>query len=332
MSTALSRVDPTPATLSPRSFSEAQHFAETVARSTFIPEAYRGKPGDVLACILAGDELGIGPMQALRAIHVVKGKPILSADLMIALVKKNASVCEYFRLVETTSERCTYETRRRGDPEPTRLTWTMEDARRADLTRNPTWKNHPAPMLRARCGSALARAVYPDLVMGIYDETEAVEIGGDALEPVRVEAVPLPPSETLRTGEGASGPDGAEIARQVYGGPEANPPATVSGEVLDVIDELGRSLYGNEWERRRSGSARWASGGETAFLRDLTASEGERLTAELERRIRADRPAVSDDTPVFSDPAFAETFDTSDADGVAGGLFEDSRPKHQDPA
>lgn len=142
----------------------------------------------------------------------------------------------------------------------------------------------------------------------------------------------LPPSETPRTGEGASGPDGAEIARQVYGGPEANPPATVSGEVLDVIDELGRTLYGDEWERRRSGSARWASGGETAFLRDLAASEGERLTAELERRIRADRPAVSDDTPVFSDPAFAKPFDTSDADGVAGGLFEDSRPKHQDPA
>lgn len=184
--------------LAPRTFAEAQHFAETVARSTFVPDAYRGKPGDVLACIIAGHELGIGPMQALRAIHVVKGKPILSADLMIALVKRSDE-CEYFRLVESTPERCTYETLRRGDPEPTRIAWTMEDARRAELTRNPTWKNHPAPMLRARCGSALARAVYPDLVMGIYDETEGEEIAARPPAtrppapsgPVHVEAVPV---------------------------------------------------------------------------------------------------------------------------------------------
>jgi hypothetical protein len=40
-------------------------------------------------------------------------------------------------------------------------------------------------MLRARCGAAIARAVYPDLVAGIYDPDEVAEIV--RAEPVRVE-------------------------------------------------------------------------------------------------------------------------------------------------
>ncbi|MEO1632356.1 MAG: recombinase RecT [Bacteroidota bacterium] len=161
----------------PTTFDQASAFADAVARSSFVPDAFRGKPGDVLACIIAGHELGIGPMQALRSIHVVKGKPILSADLMVALCKRSG-VCRYFRLVESTPERAVYETQREGDPEPTRLVWTMQDAKRARLTGNGNWQKHPAAMLRARCSSALARAVYPDLVAGIYEDDEAREIGG----------------------------------------------------------------------------------------------------------------------------------------------------------
>jgi hypothetical protein len=33
-------------------------------------------------------------------------------------------------------------------------------------------------MLRARCGAAIARAVYPDLVAGIYDPDEVASVGG----------------------------------------------------------------------------------------------------------------------------------------------------------
>ena len=118
----------------------------------------------------------------------------MSADLMVALVLKHRDVCEYFRLVESTPERATYETLRDGSDKPSILTYTIEDAKRANLLNNPTWKSHPAAMLRARCGTALARATYPDLVLGVYDEYEGEEIRGDirgaVQEPViRVTAV-----------------------------------------------------------------------------------------------------------------------------------------------
>ena len=48
---------------------------------------------------------------------MVDEKPTLSADLMVALVKKSAD-CEYFLIVETSSERCVLRTKRRGEPEP----------------------------------------------------------------------------------------------------------------------------------------------------------------------------------------------------------------------
>ena len=188
----------------PTTFEQATAFAERVARSGFIPGPYRGKPDDVLACVIVGHELGIGPMQALRAIHVVNGKPILSADLMVGLVKRSPE-CEYLRIVESTDERAVYETKRRGEPEPTRLDWTFEQAKRAGLTNNPTWKKHTAAMLRARCASALARAVYPDLVMGIYEEDEGREISsgnGQRRQNATPELAPEPPAAI--SGDGSS--------------------------------------------------------------------------------------------------------------------------------
>src|SRR5690606_27529948 len=43
------------------------------------------------------------------------------------------------------------------------------------LTGRSNWKAHPAAMLRARASAALARAVYPDVAMGIYDPDEALD-------------------------------------------------------------------------------------------------------------------------------------------------------------
>lgn len=127
------------------------------------------------AIILAGDEMGYEPMAAARAIALVKGKVSLSADAMIGLVKRSAQ-CESWRVVETTAAECTITTKRVGDDGPTTLTYTIAMAQRAGLTGSQTWRSHPEAMLRARCGAALARAVYPDVCGGLYDPDEADEI------------------------------------------------------------------------------------------------------------------------------------------------------------
>jgi hypothetical protein len=139
-----------------------------------------------------GVDLGLTPMQSVRGMHLVKGKPILAAQTIHAIVVKRRDVCLYMVLVESTHEKATYKTQRVGDPEPTTLTWTIQMAQRAGLLQNPTWKNHPEAMLRARCISAICRAVYPDLVLGVYDEDEGREIAGDYRVMVQEPVVSLP--------------------------------------------------------------------------------------------------------------------------------------------
>ena len=90
---------------------------------------------------------------------------------MVALVLKSG-LAQYFRLVESTDTSCTYETHRKGNPEPTSHTYTIEDAKLAGLLRNDNWLKIPKPMLRARCSSELGRIDYPDILAGLYTPDE----------------------------------------------------------------------------------------------------------------------------------------------------------------
>jgi len=153
----------------------ATSLANTLSESDLLPDSLQGKPANVLVTILAGHELGLGPMASIRGIHIVKGKPVLSADMMVALVQRDSS-CQYFRLVSSTGTQAEYSTQRHGHPKPVTMTYTLAEAHSAGLTQKAVWRGHPAAMLRARCASGLARAVYPDLLFGVYEHDEATEI------------------------------------------------------------------------------------------------------------------------------------------------------------
>lgn len=155
----------------PEVMNGAMQVAKQIAQSTIIPRALQGKPGDVLVVLLTGREFGLQPMQAMRSLHVVDGKPVMAADLMVGLCLGRREVCEYFVLVESTGDRATYKTKRVGTQEVV-LTWTLKQAQQAGVTGKDNWKKYPDAMLRARCASALARAVYPDLMAGTYDPDE----------------------------------------------------------------------------------------------------------------------------------------------------------------
>lgn len=164
-----------PAAIVPSDIGGFADLADRFAKSNMIPGDLRAKPDDVFVTLLAGHELGLTPMASLRAIHVVKGKPILSADTMVALVLGRGSA-RYFRCVEESDTSVTYETHREGAPEPQRATWTIKDAERAGLSGGDNWKKYPRAMLKARCKAVLARDVYPDVLAGCYEESERDEI------------------------------------------------------------------------------------------------------------------------------------------------------------
>lgn len=158
----------------PHDLTSAMQLADVLSRSKLMPASLRN-PADILIVVMTGRELGLTTMQSVRGMHVIDGKVGMSAELILALVKKRAE-CEYLRVVESTDSVCTLETKRKGDPEPTRMSYTIEQARRAGVTGKDNWRKHTEAMLRARCASAICRVVYPDLLLGVYSDDEMDEI------------------------------------------------------------------------------------------------------------------------------------------------------------
>lgn len=220
----------------PQSLEQADKLADRLSKSGLMPEELRGKPGDILVMLITGHELGLSPMQAIRGLAVIKGKAVLSADMMGALVQSRRDVCEYLILIESTDQKATYETKRAGHPKHVRMDWTIEQAKRAGLVvAGGPWTKHPAAMLRARCQSALVRAVYQDLLLGVYDPDEAREFDSVRPTPVRRSAQPVVVNDAVETAPAASEPAHIEDAELVLEPPEPPAPAP---EPVALADEL----------------------------------------------------------------------------------------------
>lgn len=155
--------------LEPRTPGQAWGVANALYKSRLFGDF--PNPEAILAIVMTGRSLGMDTVASLRGFHVIKGKPSMSAQLIVGVVKRS-HLCEYFRLVSSTEGSASWETKRRDEPEPTRMTYTFEDAQRAGLLGNDQWKKRPTTMLRWRAATELARAVYPDLVAGLYSVEE----------------------------------------------------------------------------------------------------------------------------------------------------------------
>jgi|GEM_PF-2536156 len=153
---------------------EAIDLASAVQISTLVAESklFKGIVTAAAAFVVlaTGRELGLTAMQSLRGIHMIDGKPSLSADVCVAVVL-HSPACLFFRLIESTAQIATYETQRRGDA-VRRMSFAIQDAETAGLAGKDNWRKFPAAMLRARAAMSLARAIYPDALMGVYDPDE----------------------------------------------------------------------------------------------------------------------------------------------------------------
>lgn len=128
-------------------------------------------PQKALVIMTAGRELGVPATYALRNIHVVKGKPVCSAELMLALVRRSYGPGA-MRVGKTTNTACTVQYREQGWDGISEYTFTIEDARQAGVAGGSSWKNYPAAMLRARCISAVVRFAFPECIAGLYTPEE----------------------------------------------------------------------------------------------------------------------------------------------------------------
>jgi hypothetical protein len=118
-------------------------------------------PEAILATIMTGRLYRLDAITSLRSFHNIKGKQTMSAALMVGIIQRSPR-CEYFRPIETTVERATWETKRRCDP-PVKLSYTIEQAKRAGLvTKGGNWEARPDT----------------DDVAGLYSSEEMQDVAG----------------------------------------------------------------------------------------------------------------------------------------------------------
>lgn len=138
----------------------------------FVPDHLAGNADSIAAVILTGIELGMGPMESMRGIHIVKGRPTMSSELMLARARK-AGVRT--RWLETTDHVARLAVTLPGESDAQVMSFSMEDAARAGIS-TEMWKKYPANMLRARCVSNALRAFCPEMLGSGVFESDSGEI------------------------------------------------------------------------------------------------------------------------------------------------------------
>lgn len=150
--------------------------AEQLSRSNLVPVAYRGKPGELLACSLMARELGRGLMWGLRHLWVSPdGKIGQSAEGMVGLI-----ISAGYELwpVEVNREHAVAGWRRDGregtmeyhiDEAVAAGLVSIEDGKphaRSDKGKPLAWEKFTGDMLWARVASRTGRRIFPDILAG----------------------------------------------------------------------------------------------------------------------------------------------------------------------
>lgn len=156
-----------------RDFGEMQRVA-----MAFIASGYFKDTRDVAqACvkIQLGAELGLPPVSAMQAIHVIEGKAALSASLVAARIKNSGRY--RYKTIAWDDQQCVLEFYEKQDGEWLecgQASFTIKDAMHAGIAERGTWKKYPKSMLFARAVTQGARAYCADVFHGspVYTEDE----------------------------------------------------------------------------------------------------------------------------------------------------------------
>jgi hypothetical protein len=170
--------------------------AKSVARSRL----FGMDENQLVTLMLLAQSKGLHPIQAVERFHVIAGRPAMKADAMLAEFQAHGGVIEWHQHDHTKCE-ATFNCP--GVKTPTTVSWSIEEAKKAELTKNGMYTKYPRQMLRARVISEGIRMVMPGIVCGIYTPEEVSDFD-PAPAPVQREAriAPPPPHPDNNSGHG----------------------------------------------------------------------------------------------------------------------------------
>jgi hypothetical protein len=317
----------------------AAEIARQLAPTPFVPDSLRvildkdkpteredldGTAANATGVILAGAELNLEPIAALRSIDIIKGTPAMRSITLRAIVQAHG---HRLWLVESTETRAIWRGIRRGETEVQESKWTTDRAQKLGLLGNRNWRSQPGVMCVARGGAEIARLVGPDTLLGLPYCAEELDDGlvgvttgaaedGAPSEPVRTaqraprKKAAAPPA--MSTSRATSQPPAAPPEPDLRPGEDMNPPARPvppgieAGQMKNLhrlLGKTGRSdrATGLEWLSKGLGrpvtSTKDLNSAEASQAINVLQAEDDRLEAErsLERIAKGDPPPPTDE-------------------------------------
>jgi len=178
-----------PAELNGLATMDPMRLGEVFAKSGWFKDST--DPAKAVVKIIAGRELGLGPMASMVGINIIEGKPALSANLLATQVKRHPAYDYVPREVTDTGAKIEFF--QNGEPIGT-SEFTMADATRAGIANKQNFKRYPKAMMFARALSQGVRWYCPDVTAGApayVPEELGAEVDGDG------EVVALPSAEVV---------------------------------------------------------------------------------------------------------------------------------------
>ncbi len=165
---------------------------DVLTKSGYFQDA--NEAAKAIVKVLAGQELGLGPIAAMTGIYIIKGKITLSANAMAAIVK-NSGKYDYL-VTELDAKHCKIEFYQ-GDNKIGLSEFNMEDAKQAGLVKD-NWQKFPRNMLFARAMSNGAKWFCADVFAGtpVYTPDElGVDVDGETGQIIEGETISIPNQE-----------------------------------------------------------------------------------------------------------------------------------------
>jgi hypothetical protein len=248
--------------------------AQALVSTGFLPASIKS-PEQALAIIMTGRELGIQPMQAFSTINVIQGKPSVSPQLMLALINRSGQL-EDMKL-DTGATGATCMMKRRGR-QPFTARFGPDEARAMGLADKANYKSQAPTMYQWRAVAAAARAVFPDVVLGLYTPEEmGAEVRVTPEGEMFVEETPgTPPAPAPPAGN-------VEVVGATVSGDD---PETLKAKARDLCSAMNEGGYQPKWTATtlKTFLSHWY---QAESLDAMSARDLKKLVADFEKKYAA---------------------------------------------
>ena len=169
--------------LQPSTMEDAFKLCQVLSKSDLVPRSYRGKAENVFLAFVAGQPFGWDATMSMRSFHIIEGQPTLKPEIQVALVRQAG---HSISVKKSAVDEVILVGRRSDTGDTAEVSYTIEDAKRANLVGKGNWKTYPEDMLFARAVSRMCRRLFQDVLLGcayVPEELGAtVNPDGDVLE------------------------------------------------------------------------------------------------------------------------------------------------------